>query len=83
MNEQTTDSKPRSEKGKTIALTVLLTIVSVFISLLVTGLRTRNIDKKAHLKDVLRKLFPGYDWEFTGRYVHLRQLKSDILSRRL
>lgn len=34
-------------------------------------MRTAN---RAHLKDTLRKLFPAYDWEFTGRYVRLNRI---------
>lgn len=78
MKAPCTESKPCCQKGKAIVLIVLLTIFSVFISLLITGLCTMRLARKAHLKDVLRKLFPGYDWEFTGQYVHLNHLKFRI-----
>ncbi|MDZ4181834.1 MAG: hypothetical protein U1B83_03070, partial [Candidatus Cloacimonadaceae bacterium] len=55
-------------------LAILCTAVSVTVSLVVTALVCAHIVKAARLKESLIKLFPDYDWEFTGIYQSLNRV---------
>lgn len=59
---------------KTILVTLALTVVSVFLSLIATGMVSYSIARKGKLKACLKTLFPQHEWEFTGIYTHFKHI---------
>lgn len=78
MQGQMTDTERRKKIAKFIGWTLLSTAVSVFFSLVATYALSLRASKKVNLKERPRELFPGYDWEFTGTFTHLKQIRYTI-----